>query len=216
MDAQRDDPWPASPCVDPPDDPDREKPRASVEEYVALIGDAVALNLDSLARARVENKQRQYRTDAEIVQAYATSITGGDTGRGADDDECEACQAPTPTLRQFFELLPWNIETTEEMQRVLDFGFRYRLSPLVKGLLAFPCMQPASLPMVCPEASEREAALASRAPYSRLSAATTKELLDFLAAQKDKLRANPDEADPDVLEHVPASGACASDPPCQG
>ena len=98
VDAQRDDPWPDSPCVDPPDDPDREKPRASVEEYVALIGDAVALNLDSLARARVEKQQRQYRTDAEIVQAYATSITGGDTGRGADDDECEACQAPTPHI----------------------------------------------------------------------------------------------------------------------
>ena len=54
VDAQRDDPWPDSPCVDPPDDPDREKPRASVEEYAALIGDAVALNLDGLARARVE------------------------------------------------------------------------------------------------------------------------------------------------------------------
>ena len=87
VEAQRDDPWPASPCADPPDDPDREKPRASVEDYAALIGDAVALNLDSRARARVEEKQRQYRTDAEIVQAYVTSITGGDTGRGADDDE---------------------------------------------------------------------------------------------------------------------------------
>ena len=69
VDAQRDDPWPASPCVDPPDDPDREKPRASVEEYVALIGDAVALNLDSLARARVEKQAatvphgRRYRPD---------------------------------------------------------------------------------------------------------------------------------------------------------
>ena len=68
--------------MDPPDDPDREKPRASVEEYVALLGDVVALNLDGIARARVEKKQRQYRTDAEIVQTYVTSITGGDTGGG--------------------------------------------------------------------------------------------------------------------------------------
>ena len=57
-----------------------------MEEHAALIGGAVALNLDGLARARVENSQHQYRTDAEIVQAYATSITGGGTGRGADDD----------------------------------------------------------------------------------------------------------------------------------
>ena len=77
------------------------------------------------------------------------------------------------------------------MQRVLDFGFRYRLSPLVKGLLAFPCMQPASLPMVCPEASEREAAFAPIAPHRRLSAAHTSALLDFLAVQKDKLRGEP-------------------------
>ena len=106
VDTQRDDPWPESPRVDPPDDPYRQKPRASVEEYVALIGGAEALNLDGLARTRVEKKQRQYRTDAEIVQAYATSITGGDTGGDADDDECEACQAPTPHCASSLSFCP--------------------------------------------------------------------------------------------------------------
>ena len=99
------------------------------------------------------------------------------------------------------------------MQRILDFGFRYRLTPLVKGLMALPCMQPTSQPRICSEASEREAALAWRAPYCCLSAADNTDLLDFLAAQKEKLQANPDEADPDVAEHAGASAASASDPP---
>ena len=213
LDMQVDEPWPEPPSLDPSDDPDSEKPRASVEEYVAVVGDAVALNLDGVARSRVERKQRQYRTDAEIVQAYVTSITGGGEGPDGDDDECEPGQAPAPTKRQFFEPVPWNIETTEEMQRILDFGFRYRLSPLVKGLLALPCMQSASQPRTCSQASDREAALAWRTPYCRLSSAENAELLDFLAAQRDKLRANPDEADPDVVEHAVASGAGASESP---
>ena len=67
---------------------DKDKPRATVEEYVAIIGQEVALNLEGIARARLEKKPRQYQVDAAVHAAHIKVTTGG--GLGNEDADGEA------------------------------------------------------------------------------------------------------------------------------
>ena len=50
--------------------------RATVAQYVALIGEEVAGNLEGIARARLEKRRRQYQSDAAVHQAYVQVTTG--------------------------------------------------------------------------------------------------------------------------------------------
>jgi len=67
---------------------DKDKPRATVEEYVAIIGQEVAVNLEGIARARLEKKPRQYQVDAAVHAAHIKVTTGG--GLGNEDADGEA------------------------------------------------------------------------------------------------------------------------------
>ena len=40
---------------------DRDKPRCTMQQYVALVAEEVAQNLEGLARARLEKRPRQYQ-----------------------------------------------------------------------------------------------------------------------------------------------------------
>ena len=60
---------------EPFEDPDRGKPRVTVRQYTALIGQEVMANLEGLARARKEKHPRAYQTDAEIHQAFISATS---------------------------------------------------------------------------------------------------------------------------------------------
>ena len=120
---------------------DREKPRATLQQYVALVGEDVAVNLEGIARARLEKKPRQYQSDASVHQTYMQATSGGaGDANGEEADMAEAGAAPKPVLVHF-EPIPWNVSSVEDMQRVLDFQLRTRLTPFAKALLQLPCMQ---------------------------------------------------------------------------
>jgi len=140
----------SAPDLDPPHCPDKNKPRARVAEYSALVGVDVAMNLEGIARARLERRPRQYQGDAEIHQAYIQATTGG--GAGGDDEDFEARPegAGLQPTKEFFEPLPWGITTQEDMSKVLKFGHRLRLTSFAKELLELPCMQ------VTPEVADAE------------------------------------------------------------
>ena len=92
--------------VDPPECKDRDKTRATVSEYVAIIGQDVAVNLEGLAVARLDKKPRQYQTDAHIHQAYMQATAGGGE---ADDDTTEAQREGAPRkAEKFFKPIPWH------------------------------------------------------------------------------------------------------------
>ena len=63
-------------------DPDRFKPRAIVADYVALVGQDVAENLEGLALARTDSKDRQYRDDATILSGFIATASGGGSTLG--------------------------------------------------------------------------------------------------------------------------------------
>jgi hypothetical protein len=89
-------------------DPDEGKPRVTVRQYAALIGQKVMSNLEGLARARREKHPRAYQTDAEVHQAYISATSGG---AGAQEDGPEdgpkANEAPRQS-DEVFPLLPWS------------------------------------------------------------------------------------------------------------
>ena len=104
---------------------DREKPRATLQQYVSLVGTEVALNLEGIARARLEKRPRQYQSDAAVHQAYMQTTTGG----GAEQDNREEADGPQTgeapkTVLTYFEPIPWYISSLEDMQQVLNFKHR--------------------------------------------------------------------------------------------
>jgi hypothetical protein len=126
---------------------DRQKPRATLQQYVALVGEEVAVNLEGIARARLEKKPRQYQSDASVHQTYMQATSGGaGDANGEEADMAEAGAAPKSVLVHF-EPIPWNVSSVEDMQRVLDFQLRTRLTPFAKALLQLPCMQAPVLDM---------------------------------------------------------------------
>ena len=56
-------PHPPMACPAAGPDPDAGKPRVTVKQYSALVGEDVAYHLEALARARVEKHKRMYQTD---------------------------------------------------------------------------------------------------------------------------------------------------------
>ncbi|MCP4208139.1 MAG: hypothetical protein GY767_13960, partial [Shimia sp.] len=122
---------PAEERMAPPMDPDAGKPRATVDHYVALIGEDVALNLEGLARARVEKHPRAYQTDAQVHQVYMKATSGGGEGQEAGDEGDggdDSLAAPQPN-EQVFPPVPWGFTSQEELLETLRFGHRKRLTP---------------------------------------------------------------------------------------
>ena len=151
----------------------------------AHIGVAVAANLEGIARARLEKKPRQYQSDAAVHQAciHATS-GGGNACDGEDAGEAEPSGEAPQKLREFFEPLPWDISTGEEMQKVLDFGHRVRLTPFAKELMTLPCMKPG----VVEHASNNDVELFERASrwrqkYAGICNSTEQQHIDLVHAQ---------------------------------
>jgi len=127
---------------DPPHCHDRGKPRATVQQYTSLIGVDVAVNLEAVARARLEKRPRQYQSDAEVHQAYVQVTTGGGgVLDGQDAGEGDPTTDGVAPAKGYFEPLPWGITSREDMQKILDFGHRVRLMPLVRELLSLPSMK---------------------------------------------------------------------------
>ena len=93
---------------------DKDKPRATVEQYVALVGEDVATNLEGVARASREKRPRQYQSDAAIHHAYMRSTVGGGDGMGdGDQDDVEAAQDSVKPASAYFEPLPWGLVSEE-------------------------------------------------------------------------------------------------------
>ena len=132
--------------LDPVHCPDRSKPRATVAEYVALIGEDVAWNLEGIARARLEKRPRQYQSDAAVHQTFMKATTGGGELPGGEDAvEGEAGVEAPKAVQAFFEPIPWDVSSDRDMRAVLDFQHRVRLTPFAKDFLALPCMATGSL-----------------------------------------------------------------------
>ncbi|HIE68667.1 MAG TPA: hypothetical protein EYP98_00100, partial [Planctomycetes bacterium] len=203
--------------IDPEYCHDLDKPRATVEHYVALVGWEVAVNLEAVARARLEKRPRQYQTDAAVHQAYVRATSGG--GEAEGDDEALAPDAPgdgpRPTT-SYFEPMPWDI-SPKEMREVLDFGHRLRLTAFAKELLALPCMQRVAGP---PHEGLDNAAPAWGAQWRRACRAmedcTDQGQLRLAELQAERLTVNPREDDMDLEgdeeDGAPPAAASAAPP----
>ncbi|CAK0876829.1 unnamed protein product [Prorocentrum cordatum] len=181
-------------------DPDADKPRATVPQHSALIARGVQADLEGLARARVEKHERPYQTDAGIHQSYILAATGG-SGRPEGEPDDDGPQAPPeavgtevrPPLRCFFD--------EEEMQRILDFEHRPRLTPFLKGMLELPLMDTVT------EVGEshsrvrqsRAGAAVWRRSYQDLLSASFEAKCQLKLAQEEALDINAEEGHGAVL-----------------
>ena len=177
---------------------DKEKPRTTMAQYVALIGEEMAANLEGIARARMEKRPRQYQSDATVHQAYMQVTVGGGVENELDGEAEPMIEAPKD-VKAFFEPLPWDISTEEDMRKVLDFGHRTRLTPFAKELLELPCMRPGALGDSDTIRSARTRGATLRAQYRELAAAGEADLLRLATLQSNRLEVNHDEAEPDVM-----------------
>ena len=189
---------------------DRAKPRATVEQYTALVGEEVAANLEGIARARTEKKPRQYQSDAAVHEAYIQATTGGGEP-GEDAGEVEPATEPPKAVQTYFEPLPWSITSEEEMVRLLNFGHRVRLTAFAKELLALPCMQAGTSCDGSPPAETLERAAVWRDEYAQVATADESEVIDILELQATRLGANHDDAELDVSR--PEGGEGLDPPP---
>ena len=64
---------------------DKDNPRATAGQYVAMIGTDVAGNLEGVALARQEKCPPLCRSDAEVHEAYLMATTGGGAAGGDVD-----------------------------------------------------------------------------------------------------------------------------------
>jgi len=174
---------------------DRFEPRCTMKQYVALVGQDVAANLEGIASARLEKRPRQYQSDAAVHQAYMQATTGGGTeGEDGDGEGSEIIAAPKPASLAHFEPLPWNISTAEDMQNILDFKHRLRLTQFAKELLKYPCMQ--SIP-VANTGDAPEFGASWREHYS-LAALPQTDLIELANLQSGRMDISHDEAEIDV------------------
>ena len=79
------------------DDHDIGKERATVTQYVALVGEDVAINLEGLACARVDKPKKRRETDAHVQEAYMKLTSGGGQGDGDVGEDGDA-QVTGPTI----------------------------------------------------------------------------------------------------------------------
>ena len=109
-----------SPEMDPEHCPDRDKPRATVQQYVALVGETVSANLEGIARARLEKRPKQYQSDAAIHHAFMRSTAGGgEAPCDGDPEEKEAMEGSVKPASGYFEPLPWDLSSADELLAVL-------------------------------------------------------------------------------------------------
>ena len=66
-------------------DHDAAKPRATVEQYTAMICQEVSVNLEGIALARQERKPRMYQSDGAIHETYISTCIGGGAADNDDD-----------------------------------------------------------------------------------------------------------------------------------
>ena len=185
-------------------DPDLDKLRATVRQYSALIGQQVALNLEGLARARVEMHTRNYQSDAEIHQSYITASSGGGSaGDGIDPSE----DGPTTIPQMAQEVFPiplWNYDQ-DEMRAILNFEYRKRLTSLAKELLALPFMSSIGqmdMPSAIQAKRKAEGTL-WRAKYRGLTDAPVDEKLRLKKKQEDIMELNTEEDNIEVAAAPP-------------
>ena len=174
----------------------------------------VASNLEGIARARLEKRPRQYQSDAAVHQAYMQATSGGGVQDGDEEppDAMHAVEAPQP-LKRHFELIPWNITDMEDMQKVLEFSHRVRLTPFAKELLKLPCMQVPLQPQ--PSILEQhEFGSDWRNKYS-LAQAPIAEVLKLIELQDSRLPVSHREEDLDLTVDASFGGdATAAIPEC--
>lgn len=193
---------------------DRTKPRCTVKQYVALVGQRVAWNLEGLASARLEKRPRQYQNDAAVHQVYMQATSGGG-GVDGEDGEAEGLTttAPKPAALAHFEPLPWNITSAEDIQNILDFKYRLRLTQFAKDLLQFPCMQPAQ---AASASIMQHLSAAWRNQYS-LAVLPEPELLELANLLSTRMEISHDEGDIDIADpedHVCSGDAAKTAPEC--
>ena len=121
-------------------DPDEGKPRVTVRQLAALIGEEVASRLEGLARARREKHPRAYQTDEEIHQSFSSATTGG-ADQPSDEADADSMPHAAPSgIREVFPLVRYDYDA-EEMRGILDFENKRRPTPTLKELLKMPCMK---------------------------------------------------------------------------
>ena len=104
------------------EDHDLGKERAIVTQYVAIVGEDVAVNLEGLACARVDKPKKQRETDAHVQEAYMKLTSGGGQADGDVGEDGDAQVAgPTVTSERHFPPIQWDFSTDEDMQALLAF-----------------------------------------------------------------------------------------------
>ncbi|CAK0887182.1 unnamed protein product [Prorocentrum cordatum] len=204
--------------LDPAHCPDREKPRATVHQYVSMIAMQVAPNLEGIALAREEKKPRQYQSDAAVQSAYLKATTGGGAGQdeGAEAGEgVEHPGAPPKRVGAHFQPVPTRgIDGEQDMADVLNFAHRKRLTRLAKELLALPCMSEAAREGAgAPEPTEAATAPAPAAGYRPLVTAAREERHAWGNLHDERLQDNRDEEDAGAPDGEDAgAGGLGGDP----
>ena len=99
------------------------------------------MNLECLARARVEKPKKQRDTDALVPEPLMTITSGGghDDGEAGEDGDVQIA-GPTVKTSRVYPPIPWNFSTDEEMKSLLAFENRGRLTAFGKDLLSLPSM----------------------------------------------------------------------------
>lgn len=104
-------------------------------------------------------------------------------------------------VTKHFEPIPWNIDTVEDMQMVLDFGHRLRLTPLAKELLKLPCMRTE----IKAEGLSRRVGEKWRENYAVLGSLPESEHVRLAALQEENLMVSREEGALEVEEEKPQS-----------
>ena len=175
-------------------DPDEGKPRATVQQYAALIAQKVMANLEGLAQARLEKRPRPYQTDAEIHQAYIKATSGGAHGPGDEPEDGPAAGEAPQKSSEVFPLVRGAFDA-EEMRAVLDFEHKRRLTPFLKELLSLPFMDKQPDPQQTTKRTEvrRAEGVLWRSKYQSLADAPLHEKLLLKKNQEEALEVNAEE-----------------------
>ena len=186
-------------------DHDAHKPRATVTHCVAIIGCKVVRHLEGLARAREEKHLRPYQTDAEIHEQHILATTGGgfNAGEAANDAAEAPGSGPTAPKTGAFIPIPRNFDDIE-MQKLLAYGYKPRLSAFAKELLALPSFSQAETLQPSADECQRKAALHARdmEPYAKLRIAALDDHFELREKQEAALEISKEE---DNIERAPAA-----------
>lgn len=121
-------------------DPDSEHERVTVSQYSALIGEEVALNLEGLARARVDKPAKRREIDIDAHEAYLQFTSGGADEKMRSVDETEMPTLPSKQADVALRKVPWHFDA-EDLLSILRFEKRARNSAYGKALLSMPFMR---------------------------------------------------------------------------